>query len=51
MMTGQLIVNGKQDKHTRVTFNFSDGSRLLYNDQRRFGQLRVVARLKRDQIF
>lgn len=45
MMTGQLIANGAKDLHTRITFNFSDGSRLLYNDQRRFGQLRVVAHL------
>ena len=45
MMTGQLIVDGPKDKHTRITFDFSDGSRLLYNDQRRFGQLRTVARL------
>ena len=45
MMTGQLIFDGAQDKHTRITFIFSDGSKLLYNDQRRFGQLRVVARL------
>jgi formamidopyrimidine-DNA glycosylase len=45
MMTGQLIADGPPDKHTRLTFNFSDGSRLLYNDQRRFGQLRVVASL------
>jgi formamidopyrimidine-DNA glycosylase len=45
MMTGQMIVDGMQVKHTRLTFNFSDGNRLLYNDQRRFGQLRVVANL------
>lgn len=45
MMTGQLIFNGPEDRHTRITFDFSDGSRLLYNDQRRFGQLRVVKRL------
>ncbi|MBF0572012.1 MAG: DNA-formamidopyrimidine glycosylase, partial [Candidatus Omnitrophica bacterium] len=45
MMTGQLIVEGKEDKHTRIKFIFSDGSWLLYNDQRRFGQLRVVEKL------
>jgi len=28
MMTGQLIVNAPQDKHTRITFDFFDGSRL-----------------------
>lgn len=51
MMTGQLIVNGLQDKHTRVVFIFSDGTKLLYNDQRRFGQLRVVARLNEVKHF
>lgn len=42
MMTGQLVINAHPDKHTRIIFSFSDGSSLLYNDQRRFGQLRVV---------
>ena len=42
MMTGQLIINGTPDRHTRVEFHFSDGTGLLYNDQRRFGQLRLV---------
>jgi len=44
-MTGQLIAGGSKDRHTRITFYFSDGSMLFYNDQRRFGQLRVVAQL------
>lgn len=51
MMTGQLIANGQEDKHTRITFDFSDGSSLLYNDQRRFGQLRVVANLNEVKHF
>ena len=51
MMTGQLIVNGPKDKHTRLTFDFFDGSRLLYNDQRRFGQLRVVTKLNEIKHF
>lgn len=51
MMTGQLIANGPKDKHTRITFIFSDGSNLLYNDQRRFGQLRVVAKLSEIKHF
>lgn len=51
MMTGQLIVDGRGDKHARVEFNFSDGSRLLYNDQRRFGQLRVVSDLSEIKHF
>lgn len=41
MMTGQMVVNGKADKHTHIRFNLNK-STLLYNDQRLFGQLRVV---------
>jgi len=51
MMTGQLIANGPKGKHTRITFAFSDSSSLLYNDQRRFGQLRVVAELSEVKHF
>ncbi len=42
MMTGQLVVDGGTGVHTRVAFEFTDGTKLLYNDQRVFGQLRVV---------
>ncbi len=42
MMTGQMVVDAKQDKHTRVVFKFTDDRRVLYNDQRRFGQLRII---------
>ena len=51
MMTGQLIANGLEDKHTRIKFIFSDGSKLLYNDQRRFGQIRVVESLSQIKYF
>jgi len=51
MMTGQLIMKGEESKHTRITFVFSDGSRLLYNDQRRFGQIRVVENLNQIGYF
>jgi len=51
MMTGQMIIDGTKDKHTRVTFEFTDGSKLLYNDQRRFGQLRVVGDLSEVKHF
>ncbi len=43
MMTGQLILNGPRGRHTRLALDFTDGDCLLYNDQRVFGQLRVVA--------
>ena len=51
MMTGQLVVDGPPDKHTRITFVFNDGSRLLYNDQRRFGQIRIVNALSEIKHF
>lgn len=42
MMTGQMVADGPSHPHTRVVFTFTDGSKVLYNDQRVFGQLRVV---------
>lgn len=44
MMTGQLVVDGDIEKHTRLVFRLDKGT-LLYNDQRVFGQLRVVGDL------
>jgi len=57
-MTGQLVFVGEQrfgaghpnaslvndlpDKSTRVTFDFSDGSKLFFNDQRKFGWVRLM---------
>ncbi|MBU2051672.1 bifunctional DNA-formamidopyrimidine glycosylase/DNA-(apurinic or apyrimidinic site) lyase [Patescibacteria group bacterium] len=40
-MTGQLIYNGRPGKHTRVVFGLSRG-RLIFNDMRLFGWIRVV---------
>lgn len=57
-MTGQLIFCGQErfagghpsdnfidelpNKQTRVIFSFSDGSRLFFNDQRKFGFVKVM---------
>jgi formamidopyrimidine-DNA glycosylase len=57
-MTGQLVFRGEQkfgaghpnaslvgelpDKSTRVTFTFTDGSKLFFNDQRKFGWVRLL---------
>ena len=41
-LTGQLIFNGEQSKHTRHVFQFSDGSRLIFNDARKFGWWKIV---------
>ena len=41
-MTGALLVNGSHGPHTRAVLQFDDGSRLLYNDIRQFGSLRLI---------
>lgn len=57
-MTGQLVFRGEQnfgaghptdsligelpDKSTRVTLTFSDGTHLYFNDQRKFGWMRLL---------
>lgn len=57
-MTGQLVYVGKKrfgaghpneslinslpDKSTRVTFEFSDGTNLYFNDQRKFGWVKLL---------
>jgi formamidopyrimidine-DNA glycosylase len=41
-MTGQLIFNGKPSQYTRKVFNFADGSRLIFNDVRKFGWWKEV---------
>lgn len=57
-MTGQMVFVGKErfgaghpsdsligdlpDKSTRVTFDFEDGSKLFFNDQRKFGWIRLI---------
>ncbi len=61
-MTGQLVfvgetrlgaghpsdslVNELPDKSTRVTLTFSDGSKLFFNDQRKFGWVRLMPTLE-----
>jgi formamidopyrimidine-DNA glycosylase len=41
-LTGQLIFNGKPSRHTRKVFNFDDGSKLIFNDLRKFGWWKKV---------
>lgn len=57
-MTGQMVYRGEHvfgaghpndsligelpDKSTRVTLTFTDGSRLFFNDQRKFGWMRLL---------
>ncbi|MFH1820600.1 MAG: DNA-formamidopyrimidine glycosylase [Candidatus Nealsonbacteria bacterium] len=45
-MTGQLIFNGEPLKYTRHIFKFNDGSKLLFNDARKFGWWRELKNTK-----
>jgi len=45
-LTGQLIFNGKPSPYTRKVFNFDDGSRLVFNDARKFGWWKKVKETK-----
>lgn len=65
-MTGQLVFRGKEtfgaghpsaslvgnlpDKSTRVIFEFSDGATLFFNDQRKFGWVRLLPTLEVPEI-
>ena len=40
--SGHSEQSEESNKHTHVIFNFSDGSRLLFNDLRQFGYLKLV---------
>ena len=46
-LTGQLIYNGEPTKHTRRTFKFDDGSRLIFNDARKFGWWKRIKETKK----
>jgi len=51
-MTGQLIYCQKNlpGKHTRVAINFQNGSKLFFNDIRKFGYLFLATKLEKDSI-
>jgi formamidopyrimidine-DNA glycosylase len=40
------LINNLPDKSTRVTFEFTDGSHLYFNDQRKFGWVRLMPTLE-----
>jgi formamidopyrimidine-DNA glycosylase len=58
-LTGQLIFQETRDKkqetsrskHTHVIFNFSDNSRLTFNDLRQFGYIKLVKSADLGQFF
>ena len=41
-LTGQLIFNGEPSRHTRHIFKFDDGSKLVFNDIRKFGWWKYI---------
>lgn len=49
-MTGQLIYNGQPGKHTRAVFELTKG-RLIFNDLRKFGWIKVVNNRELKQHF
>jgi formamidopyrimidine-DNA glycosylase len=44
------LIGELPDKSTRVTFEFSDGSKLFFNDQRKFGWVRLIPTAEVPQI-
>ncbi|PIU15507.1 DNA-formamidopyrimidine glycosylase [bacterium (Candidatus Gribaldobacteria) CG08_land_8_20_14_0_20_39_15] len=42
-LSGQLIFNGTPGKYTRQVFNFSDGTRLIFNDARKFAWYKIMS--------
>jgi formamidopyrimidine-DNA glycosylase len=44
------LVGGLPDKSTRVTFEFTDGSKLFFNDQRKFGWVRLMPTIEVEQL-
>ena len=44
------LVGGLPDRSTRVVFDFSDGSKLFFNDQRKFGWVRLLPTAEVPQI-
>src|SRR3972149_4294438 len=46
-LTGQLIYQGQENQFTHLIYTFSDKTKLLYNDLRKFGWHRVI---KSDEV-
>lgn len=41
-LTGQLVYQGRENPFTRLVYTFSDKTKLLYNDLRKFGWHKVI---------
>lgn len=48
-LTGQLIYNGEKNKHTHLIYHF-DKNKLVHNDLRRFGFVKVVPKKELDKF-
>ncbi|HSW65950.1 MAG TPA: bifunctional DNA-formamidopyrimidine glycosylase/DNA-(apurinic or apyrimidinic site) lyase [Bacillota bacterium] len=44
------LIGELPDKSTRVTFTFTDGSKLFFNDQRKFGWVRLLPTVEVEQL-
>jgi formamidopyrimidine-DNA glycosylase len=44
------LIGELPDKSTRVTFAFTDGSKLFFNDQRKFGWVRLIPTVEVEQL-
>ena len=50
-LSGQLILNGQKSKHTHLIFHFTDKSHLIFNDQRQFGYVKLIATADLPELF
>jgi len=49
-MSGQLIFQGQPSKHTHLIYYFTDGSKLIHNDMRQFGYVKLLQKDKLDDL-
>jgi formamidopyrimidine-DNA glycosylase len=49
-LSGQLIYNGEIGRHSHIVYYFTDKSRLVHNDPRQFGYVKVVDKNGLDQL-
>ncbi|MAF20449.1 MAG: formamidopyrimidine-DNA glycosylase [Parcubacteria group bacterium] len=50
-LTGQLVFNGQNNKHTHLIYTFTDKNWLVHNDLRQFGFVKVVAKKDLNSFF
>jgi len=50
-LSGQIILNGQKNKQTHLIYYFADGMKLLHNDLRKFGFVKIVSKDKLADFF